>query len=327
MDTNNRKRFKILIIDDDPDLLAHINTMLTNEGYANIMCARSGIEALAALQIDPETLQIKVPLATAEFDLILLDYSLPDVNGNALCESIKSLNLYWETPIVILTGNDDLEILKEAFDHGASDFIRKPIHRLELIARVHAALRIKQKTQQLRIANEILKDLYTSDPLTNLSNRGSFDQHLTLEWQKHVENKIWLSLIMIDVDYFKAFNDTYGHQAGDNCLIRIAETISNSLHRPTDFVARYGGEEFVVLLPQTDAGGAVEVAEKIRKAVSKVNIKRGPDEHVTISCGVATSMQNSKSSAEELLKAADLALYAAKKSGRNKVVHFAAIQK
>jgi diguanylate cyclase (GGDEF)-like protein len=327
MDSNNRKRFRILMIDDDPDLLILVNTMLTSEGYANVVRAHSGVEALVALQIDPETLQIKAPLANAEFDLILLDYSLPDVNGNALCESIKNLDLYHETPIVILTASDDLKVLKEAFDHGASDFIRKPIHRLELIARVHAALRIKQKTQQLRIANEILKDLYTTDPLTNLSNRGSFDQQLTLEWQKHIANQKSLSLVMLDVDYFKAFNDTYGHQAGDNCLIRVAETIFSSLHRPGDFVARYGGEEFVVLLPHTDATGAVEVADKIRKAVSNVNIKRGPDEHVTISCGVATSMQEPKGTAEDLLRAADLALYAAKKSGRNKVVHFATIQK
>nr|WP_256386692.1 diguanylate cyclase [Hydrocoleum sp. CS-953] len=161
------------------------------------------------------------------------------------------------------------------------------------------------------------------DGLTQIPNRRSFDEYLALEWQRHLREQQFLSLIMIDIDYFKRYNDHYGHQGGDNCLIRVAQAISQVPQRPTDLVARYGGEEFAVILPNTNIEGAFTIAESIRQAIASVSIPHAQSEvsqFVTLSLGGASMIPTIKGTSEDLIALADHALYKAKRQGRDRVV-------
>jgi len=161
------------------------------------------------------------------------------------------------------------------------------------------------------------------DGLTKISNRRMFDETLSTESKRLRREQGWLSLVLCDIDFFKPYNDTYGHQAGDDTLYKVAQAIKNSVNRPADFVARYGGEEFVIILPNTDAKGAITVAEKARKAVIDIKIiheSSTVNEYVTLSLGIASTIPKSDNTPEELIAIADQALYTAKENGRNRVV-------
>ncbi|RXT07936.1 PAS domain S-box protein [Ammoniphilus sp. CFH 90114] len=180
----------------------------------------------------------------------------------------------------------------------------------------------KLTEQKLQEANKLLQHLSTVDGLTGVRNRRSFDEMLEMEWNRAIRNSTSLSLIMIDIDHFKAYNDTYGHQAGDGCLKEVAQSVADSLDRSGDTVFRYGGEEFGVILPETDVAGAIHVAEKIRVAIDALNIPHSGSkvsDHVTISLGTATMVPTMYTSANDLVEAADRALYQAKQEGRNRV--------
>jgi diguanylate cyclase (GGDEF)-like protein/PAS domain S-box-containing protein len=183
--------------------------------------------------------------------------------------------------------------------------------------------RRKQIEDELEEANRQLKNLATRDGLTGLANRRSFDEFLDVEWRRAARDRIPLGLIMMDVDKFKLYNDAYGHQAGDECLCAVARAVESALLRPSDFAARYGGEEFVVVLPNTDEAGTVEVAERIRSAVQAAGLPHRGNATgvVTISAGIWASGTAPPADPREALKSADANLYAAKAAGRNRVVH------
>lgn len=196
-----------------------------------------------------------------------------------------------------------------------------PIHDEDgkLIAVVET---LRDMTDQKR-AETALKSLAASDGLTGLANRRCFDQTLAMEWSRGIRTKKPLSLIFADVDHFKQYNDLHGHQQGDDCLRAIATVIGKSALRPADLSARYGGEEFAVILPETDGEGALLVAERVRAGLSELRLPHGAatmTPHVTISIGVATLIPLNSLASDHLLKRADCAVYAAKRSGRNRVV-------
>ena len=175
---------------------------------------------------------------------------------------------------------------------------------------------VRERTEQLEEANRKLEELSFLDALTDVANRRQFEQILDLEWRRAVRSGAPLSLLLADIDHFKAFNDSYGHQAGDRCLRDVATLLDGIVQRAGDQVARYGGEEFAAMLPETDAEGAEKIAEKMRRAVESLETGGG---RVTISVGVATTLAREKASPESLVAAADAALYDAKRAGRNTI--------
>ena len=179
---------------------------------------------------------------------------------------------------------------------------------------------VRERTQQLEEANRKLAQISYLDAVTEVSNRRSFEEELTMEWRRSTRTGSRLSLLMLDIDAFKAFNDTLGHQAGDECLKKVAAVIDEGVRRAGDVVARYGGEEFAVLLPDTDLSGASALAERIRAAVEDRNIVHPATQRaVTVSVGVATASGRDDGQASQLVRAADAAIYRAKADGRNRV--------
>jgi len=279
-------------------------------------------------------------VATAEHlgpTVILQDINMPDINGLDLLAEYRSHPAIAEVPVIMLSGTSDAAVKADAFQRGADDYIVKMPHPIELIARIRhhswayvehlereAALKaLQQEKRKLAAANLELERISSLDGLTGIANRRYFDTVFDREWRRAMRETEPLSLIMCDVDYFKLYNDSYGHQPGDECLKLVAASLSEAMHRPTDLVARYGGEEFVIVLPGTHAGGAIRIAERLRQAVLDLQLpheKSAVDDCVTISLGAATVAPMLKHQPEELLLAADKALYAAKKAGRNQVI-------
>ncbi|THB81645.1 MAG: GGDEF domain-containing protein [Desulfobacteraceae bacterium] len=185
---------------------------------------------------------------------------------------------------------------------------------------------VRQQAQaNLEKANQELKLLANIDGLTQIANRRLFDEFISNEWQRSLREKTHLSVILCDIDYFKRYNDTHGHQAGDDCLREVAQAIKRAVKRPSDLGARYGGEEFVVALSNTESSGALHVANNIQKNIEKLKIKHSASdvkEYVSMSIGVSTVIPTGSSNFENLIEAADSALYEAKKKGRNQIVIF-----
>ena len=265
-------------------------------------------------------------------DLILLDIIMPGMDGFEVARRIRQLEKDGEwTPIIFLTARTSDADLEKGISVGGDDYLIKPVSETVLAAKVKAMQRIAQMrysllvlTRKLDDANQELTRLSSLDGLTGISNRRQFDECLLREWRRVGRQAKPLSILLCDVDYFKQFNDGYGHQVGDECLKAVARTLQSALRRPADMVARYGGEEFAVILPDTDLTGAKRVAEAMRAAVEGLRIAHRFAESggvVTISIGVAT-MVPTRGEAESavLLKRADDALYRAKQAGRNRVV-------
>jgi diguanylate cyclase (GGDEF)-like protein len=249
--------------------------------------------------------------------LVLLDVLLPDTNGFDLLQRIKEMSEYADLPILMITQLDQPDDEVHALTLGAADFITKPINGPIVRARVRTHVRI---ITQLRNAQE----LALHDGLTGLANRRHFDLVLADEFQRARRSGRPLSLVMIDIDFFKKLNDQCGHAQGDVVLRTIARALSECMHRPGDMVARYGGEEFVAVLPDTDSNGAANIAETLRQTVQALALPHpGTELHhvVTISAGVATVDPNNKlQTINDVLNRADSRLYAAKAGGRNRVV-------
>lgn len=293
----------ILIVDDEPTNIQALGNLLKDE--YRIRVATSGEKALAMLHNSGQPLP----------DLILLDIQMPGIDGYDVCRSVKADPNTSSIAIIFVTARNTISEEEFGLNLGAVDYIVKPFNPAIVRARVHTHIKLKQKT-------DLLEQYALLDGLTGVPNRRHFDEQYAAETKRSLREGHPLSAIMMDIDHFKAFNDHYGHGAGDQCLQKVARALAGTLSRPGDRVCRYGGEEFVALLPGTDADGAREVAERMRLAVEGLAIRHdysstGPV--VTMSLGAATLEPGADIEPDALLKRADQALYAAKEAGRNRV--------
>lgn len=261
-------------------------------------------------------------------DLVLLDVIMPGIDGYETAKRMRQLERDGEwTPIIFLTARTSDEDLERGIAVGGDDYLVKPVSEIVLNAKVRAMQRIAQMryslvvlTRRLDEANRELTRLSSVDGLTGISNRRQFDEFLQREWSRGIRAAAPLSILMCDVDFFKQYNDLYGHQAGDDCLRTVAQTLKGVARRPADMAARYGGEEFVVILPDTDLEGALRVGEELRQSVEKLAIPHGGSSmgRVTVSIGLACAVPSREiGGAEKLLGEADAGLYRAKHAGRN----------
>lgn len=342
-----QKKILILVIDDDPIMRRLIRFSMEKDAY-EVTEAGNGQEGL-------EIFWQQVP------DIVLLDFMMPVMNGLDFCRQLKSmvaqqnellqsketpgdpeeegystlamvshepserlLSSIMRTPILMITALDDDESVTQAFEAGATDFIAKPINWAILRQRVKHLIQQARLYQRLEIVNEQLQRLAAIDPLTQLANRRVFDMVFERQWRLMLRNQSPLSLIFADIDYFKNYNDTYGHQAGDHCLFEVAQAIAAQVKRPTDLVARYGGEEIIVVLPDTQIADAIMLAQRIQEGVRSLKIPHknsAVSPYVTVSLGVASVSEPYQSqNRERLLAIADAALYEAKAKGRNDLV-------
>lgn len=295
-------RATVLLVDDVPANLSLLSSIL-REDY-RIQLATNGAKALELV-------------ATSAPDLILLDVMMPEMDGHEVCRRLKSNPDTRDIPVIFVTAQNQVEDEELGLTLGAMDYIHKPISPPIIKARVRNHIVLKLQT-------DALKRLTLIDGLTKVPNRRHFDDSLDNEMQRALRTQHPLSLLMIDVDYFKPFNDHYGHGVGDTCLIRIAQAMQTQVSRPMDLLARYGGEEFVVLLPGTGLEGASTVAESLRRTVAALQIPHALSavaKHVTVSIGVASLAQSGPKSTSDLLRLADQALYQAKQAGRNQIRH------
>jgi len=247
----------------------------------------------------------------------LLDILMPEMDGYETFARLKRDEDTQSIPIIFVSGLANAEHEEKGLDFGASDYISKPYTPSIVKLRVRNQIKI---VNQLRIINH----LSTTDQLTGIPNRRSFNIQVNKEWSRNMREKKPLSLLLLDIDRFKAFNDTYGHQLGDEVLRLIAATLVDSLRRSSDFAARWGGEEFVVLLPNTDMNGAWKNAERIRENIEKTSVSTlsGQTVGLTVSIGVATMVPTQDATQNDLISQADKALYTAKDNGRNMVCKF-----
>lgn len=298
----------ILLIDDDSFMRTQMRLLLQQEKYQVIEASngREGLDAYKRLQPN----------------LVLLDAMMPEMDGFECCAQLQRMPKANQTPILMITGLDDKTSVDRAFAAGAVDYVTKPIHFAVLRQRVRRLIQQSYLYQELEAANQKLQHLAAIDDLTQLANRRQLDTYLNQEWQRMVRPQTPLSVIMCDVDYFKLYNDAYGHQAGDKCLRRIAQAIHSTIKRPGDLAARYGGEEFAIILPSTNREGAVQIAKNIQAAVNALKLNHANSQigHITLSLGIATIFphQCPHFLPETLLTAADQALYQAKAEGRDR---------
>lgn len=297
---NELSDFGILIVDDEKSNLEILSKIL--QSNHTVYIAKSGETALMRAEKDNP-------------DLILLDIVMPDMDGFEVLSRLKGSDTTRHIPVIFITGLDSVKDEERGFFLGAVDYITKPFHASLVKARVETHLKI---VKQMRT----IERFGLTDALTELPNRRSFDNQLNIEWGRAARENKPISLLMMDLDNFKIYNDTYGHPQGDVLLRTVAKIFVSTLKRTTDLVFRWGGEEFTVLLPDTDLRGAMTVAEKIRANVEAAIIMRldnGEPTRVTISIGVESADKFSDISTEDFLLASDKALYTAKESGRNQV--------
>lgn len=245
-------------------------------------------------------------------DIILLDVVMPGMNGREVCRILKSDPETADIPVIFVTSQDSTEEEEQGLRLGAVDYITKPYNPGIVQARIQNHLQLKQY-------HDLLKRQSRLDGLTGLPNRRDFDETLVREWRRGQRLHSPLSVIMMDIDHFKEFNDHYGHLAGDDCLRQVGQALADK-GRATDFVGRYGGEEFVALLPHTHRTGAEEVAEKFRRAIADLRVPHeasSSGEYLSLSLGVASTLPDAQSQPTDLVEAADRMLYAVKESGRN----------
>ena len=293
-------RPKLLVVDDQPLIIQVLYQTFAQDHQ--LFMATSGAQALDLCALHRP-------------DLVLLDVMMPDMDGYEVCARLKADPATRDIPVIFVTAHNDEAAEARGLDVGAVDFISKPINPKIVRARVKTHVTLKAQS-------DLLRSWAYMDGLTGVHNRRYFDEQLTGEWGRAVRNKAALSIVMLDVDFFKRYNDRYGHQAGDDCLRRVASTIKHSLKRPADQVARYGGEEFVCLLPDTDLTGALQVAQLIGDQIFALQMAHADSSAapvVTVSLGVCCKPATTTGSALALLSQADAQLYAAKADGRHRV--------
>ncbi|AFY44766.1 PleD family two-component system response regulator [Nostoc sp. PCC 7107] len=323
----------ILVADDDPVIRVILRRIMENEGY-QVVEVSNGKQCLDAYE-------------TVKPDIILLDAVMPVMDGFTCCQQLLQINknklksaltnfnndleihdiviskLWKHTPILMITNLDDEYSINRAFDVGAINFIRKPIQLTVLRRQLRQLLKQAQVYKQLEAANQALQELANVDSLTGLANRRRFDDYLNTQWINLVQKESPLSLILCDIDFFKFYNDKYGHPVGDICLQKVGTALNSTVQKYQDLVARYGGEEFAVIMPNTHADGAVHIAHLIQSEVRDLQIIHDGSlisPYVSLSLGVATVIPTWESSPLDLIVDADKALYQAKEAGRNRIV-------
>ena len=297
--TENRQ--KILIADDE-----HLNRRTLADSLRHdytVILAKNGHQAL-------ERTRVHAP------DLILLDIVMPGQSGYDVLRQLKDNSTTKDIPVIFISALDSEQEEEKGLLLGATDYISKPFRQSLVKARIANHMQMVRQRKLL----EVLVNL---DGLTNIANRRCFEETLQTEWARARRSRLPISVAMVDVDHFKEYNDHYGHGEGDKALRQVADTLSNSLKRPSDQVARYGGEEFVVLMPDTDSDGALSLMEHLRQTVENLAIAHSPSptqDVLTISIGGATVLPDGQETPGELLHQADAALYRAKSQGRNRVI-------
>ncbi len=312
----------ILIVDDDVVSNFMLSEILNKDGYQTLV-VEDGQAALSACQKG-------LP------DIILMDAIMPIMNGFNCCQSLHILYGDSCPPTLMITGLNDTESVERAYEVGAVDYVTKPFHWAVLRGRVRQAInahlahqKLKQALakerlllQELKLANQQLHRLASLDGLTSIANRRVFNERLENEWKRLCREQAPLGLILIDIDCFKAYNDTYGHLNGDKCLRQVANVIHTCARRPADIAARYGGEEFALILPNTSLEGVMHVGESIQRQLHKLAIPHTSsvvESIVTVSIGAISVVPTHVDSPQTLINWADQALYSAKNNGRNRI--------
>ncbi len=291
---------RLLVVDDQP-----VNIQALYQAFSadhQVLMATSGEQALKLA-------------AGQRPDLLLLDVVMPGLDGHEVCRRLKADAATRDIPVIFVTARTDEAAETLGLELGAVDFISKPINPRVVRARVKTHLTLKAQA-------DLLRQWVYMDGLTGVHNRRHFDERLASEWARAVRNGSELSVLLIDVDFFKLYNDHYGHQAGDDCLRRVAACLRHQIKRPGDLVARYGGEEFACLLPETPLDGARTFAEHLRDSIRALGVAHARSsvaEVVTVSVGVCTKPFDAVASAAALLREADAQLYIAKSRGRHQV--------
>ncbi len=303
-------KHSILIIDDSPSIRENIKATLKREGlFDEYFEAPNGAQGFKLL-------------VEKGADVVLCDLMMPELDGFKFLELKRAKPELAGIPVIMLTAEGESNKKVKGLEIGASDYIVKPFHEGELLARVRVHLHIKTLQDELKGANTRLKQLSITDSLTGIYNRRYFMENLEKEFIRCERYGGMFSLVLMDIDHFKNINDTYGHILGDHALKDVCAVASKSL-RSSDVLARFGGEEFVLLLPNTDTGGAAAIAERIRGLIEKHTVTWGKDSvKLTLSAGVSTFPHKDAQSPDSLMKLADKALYSAKSDGRNKVAVF-----
>lgn len=312
----------VLLVDDQVMIGEALRRMLAYESDIEYHYCQSAKQALAiAVQLRPT--------------VILQDIVMPESDGLSLLKEYRSAAETRTVPVIMLSTRDDPRYKSQAFAAGASDYLVKIPDQIELIARIRAHSRsylaqmqrdeafrqLHALQRELEASNRELQRISCQDGLTGIYNRRHFDAYLDQEWARALREGVNISLVLADIDYFKAYNDHYGHPAGDGCLQYVAGVFREVLQRPGDLAARYGGEEFVVVLPKTDMEGAAIIAESLRTRVERLNLRHEFSKVanlVTLSIGIATVRPNPRMRPHELVGLADKALYQAKQKGRNR---------
>jgi diguanylate cyclase (GGDEF)-like protein len=301
---------RILIAEDDPISRSLLELYLDEEGYSYVS-AENGQEALELYNSEP-------------FSIVITDWLMPEMDGTTLCRAIRSQSRGHYTFLILLTAQNSPKALVEGLEAGADDYIVKPINRAELRVRLKGCRRILDLEYSLKQSLAEIRELSIRDPLTGAFNRGYLDQQLEHEIQRAYRYRHPLSLVLCDLDHFKAINDTHGHHAGDMVLQRCVQNITASIRHHIDWVARYGGEEFIIALPETDAAGCYVVAERMRERIAlSTDESETPPIKISASFGTVTLVPDThapRTSAADLIQRADICMYRAKLSGRNRVV-------
>lgn len=324
IESSEQAKSVVMLVDDQPMVAEAVRRMLLDESDIEFHYCNQPTKAIDfAAEVKPT--------------IILQDLVMPDMDGISLVKHYRANSVTENIPIIVLSTKENPQDKSLAFSVGANDYLVKLPDKIELVARIKAhsktfltqlerdeAYRKLQELQsQLEESNATLQLLSCLDGLTGIANRRRFDEFIKEEWKRARREKSTISMILVDVDFFKAYNDNYGHQLGDDTLKQVAGALSEVLNRPADLLARYGGEEFVIVLPDTECEGATNMAERFRKKVASLAIEHefSDEGFVTISAGVASCEPSQPSSSpEKLIEKTDRVLYEAKEKGRNRVV-------
>lgn len=328
-DRNESAKGNILIVDDAPENIRLLSAMLQQAGY-EVISAEDGVAVLEMAK--------QIPL-----DVMLMEVNISGLNGYEVCSHLKAVPETSDIPVVFLSSSTEVADKLRGFEVGGADYIPKPLHLPEVLARVKVQIAQRQLRKQLekqnqllqaeisdhlatkevlQKANEELELLNRIDGLTLLSNRHYFDEYLEGNWRQMQREATFLSLIICDIDLFHLYNEVYGREQGDNSLQELAQAVVKVLKRPGDISSRYGGDEFSIVLPKTDASGAITVAKHIQQELQNLAIahSKSPNGYLTVSMGISTAQPTQQKSLQILLDTAAQALYQAKQEGRDRII-------